>query len=71
MLLVLHYHIPDNFISSLSAHGGLVHVVLCVKSVTSEGVTVLVMNSPKIMTFNFMCLVKMYKILNCLQKHPC
>ncbi|XP_065882290.1 uncharacterized protein [Dysidea avara] len=44
--------IPDNFMSSLSAHGGLVHVVLCVRSVTSEGITVLVVNSPKLMTFH-------------------
>ena len=30
------------FMSSLSAHGGLVHVVLCTRSMTSEGITVLV-----------------------------
>jgi len=38
--------------SSLSAHGGLVHVVLCVRSVTSEGIAVLVTNSPKLITFH-------------------
>ena len=37
--------------STISAHGGLVHVVLCVRSVTSEGVTVLVRNSPNLLTF--------------------
>ena len=41
--------------SSLSAHGGLVHVVLCVRSVTSEGITVLVVNSPKLMIFSCVC----------------
>ena len=35
--------------STISAHGGLVHVVLCVRSVTSEGVTVLVRNSPNLL----------------------
>jgi len=44
--------IPDDFISSLSAYGRLVHVVLCVRSVTSEGITVLVKNSPELMTFH-------------------
>jgi len=38
--------------SSVSAHGGLVHVVLRVRSVISEGVTILLMNSPNLMTFH-------------------
>ena len=41
--------LPDNFMSTISSNGGLIHVVLCVKSVTSEGVTVLVRNSPNLM----------------------
>ena len=41
---------PDTFMSTISAHGGLVHVVLCVRSVTSESVTVLVRNSPNLFT---------------------
>jgi len=44
--------LPDNFMSSVSAHGGLVHVVFYVRSVTSEGVNRLVMNSPNLMTFH-------------------
>ena len=35
--------------TTISAHGGLVHVVLCVRSVTSGGVTVLVVNSPNLL----------------------
>lgn len=35
----------------MSTHCGLVHVVLLVGSVTSKGITVLVRNSPKLMTF--------------------
>ena len=43
--------LPDDFISSISAHGRLIHVVLYVRSVTSEGITVLVVNSPNLLTF--------------------
>ena len=42
--------LPDNFMTAISAHGGLVHVVLSVRSVTSEGVTALVRNSPNLLT---------------------
>ena len=38
--------------SSISAHGGLIHVVLCVKTVTSDGITVLVVNSPNLLTLH-------------------
>lgn len=44
--------IPDAFMSSLSVHGGLVHVVLFVKSVTSKGISMLITNSPKLMIFH-------------------
>ena len=45
-----HINLPTCFMSTISAHGVLVHVMLHVKSVTSEGVTALVRNSPKLMT---------------------
>jgi len=41
--------IPNAFMTTISAHGGLVNVVLCVRSVTSEGVTALIENSPKLL----------------------
>ena len=44
--------VPDNFMTAISAHGGLVHVVLSVRSVTSEGVAALVRNSPNLLTFH-------------------
>ena len=44
--------VPDTFMSAISAHGGLVHVVFNVRSVTVEGITVLVTNSPKLITFH-------------------
>ena len=42
--------IPDSFMDTVSAHGGLVHVVLRCLSVTTKGVTALIANSPKLMT---------------------
>ena len=37
--------------TSVSAHGELVHVVIMVESLTAEGITSLVRNSPKLITF--------------------
>ena len=45
-------NLTDTFMSAISAHGGLVHVVSDVRSVTSEGITALVMNSPNLLTFH-------------------
>jgi len=45
------HDISDRFMHVVSAHGGLVHVLLCVKSVTHEGIATLIMNSPKLLTF--------------------
>jgi len=45
-------NLTDAFLSAISTHGGLVHVVLDVESVASEGVTALVVNSPKLLTFH-------------------
>ena len=42
--------VPDDFMTSVSAHGGLVHVLLDVWSLTVEGITSLVRNSPKLIT---------------------
>ena len=43
-------HIPDTFMETISAHGGLVHVVIKVRTVTGDGITALVGNSPQLMT---------------------
>jgi len=40
----------DNFMSMVSAHGGLVHVLLHGNSMSDKGVTTLVENSPKLFT---------------------
>ena len=40
--------VSDDFITSVSAHGGLVRVFMKVKSLTVEGITSLVRNSPKL-----------------------
>ena len=42
--------VPDDFMTSVSAHGGLVHVVISVWSLTVDGITFLVKNSPKLIT---------------------
>ena len=44
--------LTDDFIKTLSAHGGLVHVVLCVFSVSYSGIITLITNSPKLMTLH-------------------
>ena len=43
--------LPNTFMSSVSTHGGLVHVVLNVRSMTTVGIRVLVASSPKLLTF--------------------
>ena len=48
----LSVHISDGFMESISNCGGLVHVVLRVRSVTSDGVATLIENSPKLMICN-------------------
>ena len=42
--------LTDEFMETISAHGGLVHVVFSMKSATVKGVTSLVKNSPELMT---------------------
>jgi len=41
--------LPDEFMRALSAHGRLVHVLLNVRTVSIEGITVLVENSPDLL----------------------
>ena len=48
----LYLCLPDDFMASISSHGGLVHVVLHVRSLTSEGIIVLLKNSPNLLTFH-------------------
>ena len=45
-------HITDDFMIKISAHGGLVHVVMGVKSFTGDGMLSLVRNSPKLITLH-------------------
>ncbi|XP_065908495.1 uncharacterized protein [Dysidea avara] len=46
--------VPDHFMTSVSAHGGLEHVFLSIGYLTFEGITSLVRNSPKLMTL-YLC----------------
>jgi len=43
--------IQDEFMSSVSAHGGLVHVFLSVYSVSVAGISALLENSPQLITY--------------------
>ena len=42
---------PDYFINTISSHGGLEHVILCVESITVTGIYTLIRNSPNLMSF--------------------
>ena len=42
--------LPDSFMSTISAHGGLVHVILSVNFVTQNGIAALIENSPNLIT---------------------
>ena len=44
--------LPDSLMSTISAHGVLLHVVLFVRSLTGKGITVHVRNSPNLLTFH-------------------
>ena len=52
--------LTDDFMKTLSVHGGLVHVVLCVFSVTYSGVITLITNSPKLITLHITTQVIVY-----------
>lgn len=53
-------HLNDTFMNTVSAHGGLVHVVLSVNSVPSEGITALIENSHKLITCNIFTVTQVY-----------
>ena len=44
----------------MSAHGGLVHVVLSINSVPSNGITTLIENSHKLITCNIFTVDQVY-----------
>ena len=44
--------LTDAFMNEISAHGGLVHVVLNINSMASKGITLVVLNSPDLLTFH-------------------
>ena len=44
-------NIDDNFMNTVSAHGKLIHVFFKVHSMTGNGITTLVENSPNLLTF--------------------
>ena len=54
-------NLDDNFMDTVSAHGGLIHVILFVRSMTSKGITSLIKNSPNLLTLVGLLKEKRYK----------
>jgi len=52
--------VPNLFMQSVSAHGALVHVILCIGILYGDGITALIQNSPKLLT----CHIFVEKIRN-------
>ena len=52
LLTMQSYDIPDTFLSAVSVHGRLVHVILMANSVSYEGITAVIANSPELLTFH-------------------
>ena len=44
--------LTDSFMYCVSSHGGLVNVVLCVRSVTGESVAAIIVNSPNLTVYH-------------------
>ena len=53
--------LDDNFVDTVSAHGGLIRVILFVRSMTSKGITSLIKNSPNLLTLVGLLKEKRYK----------
>jgi len=51
-LISCQFTLPKHFMEKVSAHGGLLHVVLDVDDIIQDGVTALVSNSPSLITFH-------------------
>jgi len=45
-------NVPDVFMKTVSAHGGLVHVALSANSITTEGINFLITNSPELLSLH-------------------
>ena len=45
-------HVSDSFMNTISAHGGLVHVLFHVSFISQEGMATLIMNSSNLLTFH-------------------
>ena len=53
--------LDDNFMDTVSAHGGLIHVAFLVSSMTSKGIITLIKNSPNLLTLVGLLTEKRYK----------
>ena len=62
------WKLPDDFMSTISAHGGLVRVVLNVYIVSIEGITVLVENSPNLLMLHVKGLIEEQSVIALTEK---
>ena len=51
-IVISTFNIPDVFMNTVSAHGGLVHVILHVSTIRYEGIVTLIENSPELLTLH-------------------
>ena len=56
----------DEFMRSVSAHSGLIHVKLIVLELTSKGIITLIVNSPNLLTFQAFLDLEKHLRKNCL-----
>ena len=54
--------VSDDFLTSVSAHGGLVHVIITVHTFKVDGITSLVRNSPQLITLYLHSSSKRYNV---------
>ena len=54
-------NLDDNFMDTVSAHGGLIYVTFFIRSMTSNGITTLIKNSPNLLTLVTLLKEKRYK----------
>jgi len=52
LFMALPVDIPDHFLNTVSAHGGLVHVIFEVFSISNEGIVTLIESSPNLLTIH-------------------
>ena len=56
----INVHLSDAFLNMVSAHGGLERVIFYIQSLTTNGINIIIENSPKLVTFCIVTRQKLY-----------